>query len=176
MHKTNVILIGFMGAGKTTVGRRLSYRLRKTFLDVDSYIEKKEGRTIKDIFKEEGETYFRELETQALIEMQSDSASHVISTGGGLPIKEENQKILKRMGTVIYLRTKPETVFQRIKHDTNRPLLQVSDPKGKINEMLNRRDPIYLAVADVVIDVDHKDFKSILNEVLGKLKKEGESN
>jgi len=176
MNENNVILIGFMGAGKTTVGRRLSYRLKKTFLDLDRYIENEEGRSIKQIFKEEGEVFFRNLETESLKKIMNESTSHVISTGGGLPLREENRKLLKKMGTIVYLRVKAETVLSRIKHDVNRPLLQVENPEEKIIQLLKERDPIYLSVADIIIDVDNKKFQSILKELQIKLSKDGENN
>jgi shikimate dehydrogenase/shikimate kinase len=176
MNENNVILIGFMGAGKTTVGRRLSYLLKKPFLDLDSYIENEEERRIKQIFDENGELYFRNLETHVLKKIKNEPWSHVISVGGGAPIREENQKLLKKMGIIVYLRVKPTTVLKRIKYDVDRPLLQVANPKEKIIVMMKERDPIYSKIADVIIDVDKKTFRMILKELKKNLHKDGDKN
>ena len=134
--KRNIVLIGFMGSGKTTVGLRLSYKLRKTVIDTDKLIEKKQGRAIKDIFATDGETYFRELETQTLEELVTKARNEIVSVGGGTPVREENRKLLRKIGTVVYLRITADAVCERLKNDTTRPLLQGEDPKGKIEKLL----------------------------------------
>lgn len=176
MKKHNIILIGFMGAGKTTIGRRLSYVVKQPFLDMDQYIETKEGREIKQIFEKEGEASFRRIETESLEKIKNDRTNYVISTGGGLPIQVDNQKILSEMGLVFYLRVQPETIFERLQEDTKRPLLQVDDPEKKIREMLEQRNPIYEQLADYIIDVDEKSFKEILQEIKYILDEDGEKN
>lgn len=161
----NVILIGFMGSGKTTVGLRLSYRLRKPVLDTDKEIERKEKRTIADIFAAEGEAYFREKETACLRTLLESVHDHIISTGGGLPLREANRELLRRLGQVFYLRAEAETIYERVKSDTSRPLLQCSDPAERIRVMTAQRDACYREAADVVIQVDGKSFEQILNEI-----------
>lgn len=161
----NVILIGFMGCGKTTVGLRLSYRLRQSVIDTDKEIEKEEKRTISDIFATDGEAYFRVAETACLQKLIRSVSNQIISVGGGLPLREENRKLLHKLGQVFYLRAEPETIYERLKHDTTRPLLQCSDPKEKIRTLMGERDGRYRNAADVVIQVDGKSFEQIINEI-----------
>ena len=161
----NIILIGFMGCGKTTVGIRLSYYMRMAFLDTDKLIERAQGREISEIFAKEGEAYFRELETGMIAGMIGKEKEKIISTGGGLPIKEENRPLLKKLGTVIYLKLKPETVYERVKDDTKRPLLQCENPLEKIRTLMAQREEAYIDAADVVIEVDGKDFDTIIKEI-----------
>ncbi len=163
--KNNVILIGFMGSGKTTVGIRLSYRMRRIFEDTDKLIEKKQQREIKEIFASEGEAFFRELETQMLVELEETVRDRVISVGGGTPLKEENREILGRLGTVVYLRVQPETVYERLKNDTTRPLLQGENPKGKICSLMESRKEAYESCADFILDVDELSIEEILQEI-----------
>lgn len=166
----NVILIGFMGCGKTTVGLKLSYRIRRTIIDTDKEIEKEEKRSISDIFAADGEAYFRDRETDCLRKLIGSANNQIISVGGGLPLREENRKLLHELGQVFYLRAKGETIYERVKNDTTRPLLQVDDPLAKIGTLLNERDPYYREAADVVISVDGKSFDQILNEIEENIK------
>lgn len=161
----NVILIGFMGSGKTTVGFRLSYRLRKPVIDTDKEIEREEQRSIAEIFAREGEAYFRDRETMCLQKLLRTVKEQIISVGGGLPLREENRKLLRELGQVFYLQASAETIYERVKHDTTRPLLQGDDPQGKIRTMLVERDGYYRDAADVVINVDGKSFEQILDEI-----------
>lgn len=161
----NVILIGFMGSGKTTVGLRLSYRLRRSVIDTDKEIEKEEKRAISDIFATDGEAYFRDMETACLKKLLESTANQIISVGGGLPLREENRKLLHELGQVFYLQASAETIYERIKHDTTRPLLQGDDPQTKIRTLLAERDDYYRDAADVIINVDGKDFEQILDEI-----------
>lgn len=165
----HVILIGFMGCGKSTVGIRLSYRLRRVVEDTDKLIEKRAGKSISDIFKEEGEAAFRQMETKCLQELMTLKDERIISTGGGLPMKIENHEFLKRLGTVVYLRISPKGVWERLKNDTTRPLLQCDDPMAKIDELLAKRAPVYEQAADVVLDVDGKNMEEVLTELEQKL-------
>lgn len=161
----NVILIGFMGCGKTTVGVRLSYRLRRAVLDTDKEIEREEQRTISDIFAADGEAYFRDRETVCLRKLIGSANNQIISVGGGLPMREENRALLHELGQVFYLRAKGETIYERVKDDTTRPLLRGADPLSKIRTLLEERDPCYQAAADVVVDVDGKSFEQIIKEI-----------
>ncbi len=161
----NVILIGFMGCGKTTVGLKLSYRLRRSIIDTDKEIEREEKRSISEIFAADGEPYFRDRETACLRKLIESTNNQIISVGGGLPMREENRQLLHELGQVFYLQAKGETIYERVKDDTTRPLLQVEDPLTKIETLLQERDPYYRAAADAVIAVDGKSFEEILNEI-----------
>lgn len=165
----HVILIGFMGCGKSTVGIRLSYRLRRVVEDIDKLIEKQAGKSISDIFKEDGEAAFREMETNCLKELVTLKEDRIISTGGGLPMKAENHELLKQLGCVVYLRITPQGVYKRLKDDTTRPLLQCEDPMAKIEELLSKRAPVYEQAADVIVDVDDKTMEEVLSELENKL-------
>lgn len=161
----DIILIGFMGCGKTSVGVRLSYRLRRPVTDTDKEIEREEKRSISDIFAADGEAYFRDKETAYLRRLLRQGSGRIISVGGGLPLREENRALLHELGQVFYLRAGAQTIYERLKYDTTRPLLQGEDPRGKIRKMLAEREACYLDAADVVIDVDGKDFEAILGEI-----------
>lgn len=161
----NVILIGFMGCGKTTVGLRLSYRLRKAVMDTDKEIEKEEKRSISDIFAADGEAYFRDRETECLRKLIVTAGNQIISVGGGLPMREVNRELLHELGRVVYLRAKAETIYERLKHDTTRPLLQGENPQDKIRTLMAQREENYAKAADVIVDVDGKDFEQIISEI-----------
>ncbi len=165
MKKDNIILIGFMGSGKSTIGIRLSYRMRRAVEDTDKLIERRMKRKISDIFAREGEAYFRELETQLLKELIQKRQGYIISVGGGTPVKEENRELLKQLGTVVYLRVKPETVYKRLKNDTTRPLLQCEDPLTKICTLLADRKEAYEECADIIIDVDDLSLDKIVERI-----------
>lgn len=171
-HKKNLILIGFMGSGKTTVGYKLSYRLRTPVEDTDKIIEKREGRTISDIFVEEGEVYFRELETEVLREIGQRNYSRIYSVGGGTPVKPENRDLLKACGTVIYLRNRPETIYERVKEDTGRPLLQCDDPLKRIRELMEARREAYEECADIIIDTDEITLDEVVELIAKKVEPE----
>lgn len=174
MKKNNIVLIGFMGSGKTTVGIRLSYRLRKSIEDTDKLIERREKRTIREIFAQDGEECFRKLETQILREAVGKMKNRILSVGGGTPVKEDNRELLKQLGTVIYFRVKPETVYNRLKHDTSRPLLQCENPKERITELLEQRREAYEACADIIIDVDELSMQQVVDRILHELDKKNE--
>ena len=161
----NVILIGFMGSGKTTVGLKLSYRLRRPVIDTDKEIEREEKRPITDIFATDGEAYFRDKETAYLRKLLTSVSNQIISVGGGLPLREENRVLLHELGQVFYLKASDMTIYERLKHDTTRPLLQGADPQSKIRKLLSERDVYYQEAADVIVDVDNKDFEQILREI-----------
>ena len=172
----HIILIGFMGCGKSSVGYRLSYRLKKCLIDTDRLIEQREGKSIAEIFDEKGEAYFRQKETECLKSLSKELGSRVVSVGGGTPIREENRAILKESGTVVYLKATPETIYSRVKHDTRRPLLQCEDPKSRIEALLAERGPIYESVADIIIEVDGKHIKQVVQEVAEAVENEDFGN
>lgn len=169
MMKQNIIFIGFMGAGKTSVGTAYAQKHGCRLLDTDQLIETRAGMRISDIFAVQGEEAFRKTETKtldALLEETKESAERcVISTGGGLPLREENRERLKKLGRVIYLRIQPETVIERLKGDTTRPLLAGDRPEEKVRELLSQRSALYEAGADIVVDVDGKSIRAIMAEL-----------
>lgn len=163
--KNNIIFIGFMGCGKTSIAIRLSYNRKLTMTDTDKQIEREQQKSISEIFKESGETAFRDMETACLKKLLTESGRSIISTGGGLPLREENRALLHKLGTVIYLRAEPETIYGRLKEDTTRPLLQGENPMQKIKALMAERAGVYEEAADIIIDVDGKDYTEIIAEV-----------
>ena len=155
-----------MGCGKTTVGIKLSYKIKRTMVDTDKQIEREQGKSISDIFAESGEAAFREMETSYLQKMIHNTEKQIISVGGGLPIQERNHALLHELGKVVYLRATSDTIYERLKNDTTRPLLQGDNPKQKIEELMQKRAAIYEKVADVIIDVDGKSFDVIIDEII----------
>jgi len=164
----NIILTGFMGTGKTAVGRELSRILDMKLIDADTEIEKSEKITINEIFKQFGEPRFREIETD-MIRKLSESKNTIISTGGGAVLKQENMDILRKNGVIVCLTASPETIFERTSTNNDRPLLQVENPLKKINELLNFRKPFY-EKADVMIDTEGKPPLRIAEEIIEKVK------
>jgi shikimate kinase len=140
-----------MGAGKTSIGRQLAKRLQRRFVDVDHEIEAVTGVRIPTIFEIEGEAGFRDRETQAITSLTTQDGL-VLATGGGAVLRDVNRKQLKDTGVVIYLRVPPQTLYERTRHDRNRPLLQVENPLQRITELYAQRDPLYLEVADIIMD------------------------
>ncbi len=167
--KGSILLIGFMGSGKSTMGMKLSYRPRRPFLDTDKWIEREQGMSVSEIFAGQGEEAFRMMETQTLRELKKKGIKQVISTGGGLPMREVNRPLLKELGTVVWLRIRPETVYGRLKGDTTRPLLRRPDPEAEIRRLILLRAPLYEDAADVIVDVDGKAFEEILEEIERKV-------
>lgn len=163
--KDNIILIGFMGSGKSTTGIGLSYRLKRTLIDTDKMIEKREKKSISEIFALRGEEYFREKETELLRELKKEKAGRIFSAGGGMPLKEENRKLLRQLGTVVYLKVSAETVYERLKGDTTRPLLQGDDPQKKIGMLIQEREERYMDAADIVIAADGKKTVQVVTEI-----------
>lgn len=164
----NIILIGFMGAGKTTIGQALAQQCGLIFEDTDQLIETKAGKTISAIFAEQGEEVFREMETALLEDLLSreDGAASVYSVGGGLPMREENRMLLKKLGTVIYLTIQPDTVLERLKGDTTRPLLAGDNVRERVEGLLTQRDPFYRAAAHHQVSVDNKGISELVEEIL----------
>ena len=163
--KDNIILIGFMGCGKSSVGIRLSYQLRRTMIDTDKWIEQRQKKTISQIFQESGEEAFRQMETECLKELIRTADRQIISVGGGLPMREENHELLKELGRVFYLKVTPETVYERVKNDTTRPLLQVEDPMERIRTLMEKRAPVYEACADVILEASDLTLEEITQKI-----------
>ena len=167
----NIILIGFMGCGKSTLGIRLSYRMKQPYIDTDKQIEHQEGRSIQEIFDTDGEAYFRSVETGVIEAFIRDGLKdHVISTGGGMPVTKDNIPLLKRLGVVAWLKCKPETVLMRLADDRTRPLLQGDDKADRVRELMEFREPFYRECADVTVEVDNKPIERIMDEIFTKSK------
>jgi shikimate kinase len=164
----NVYLIGLMGAGKTTIGRSLAKRLGLSFIDTDKEIEARTGVSIPTIFEIEGEEGFRKRETQVLREAAEKSAC-IVATGGGAAVREENRRIMRESGYVVYLDASPQMLWERTRHDKNRPLLQVADPLAKLTQLSAVRDPLYREIADLVIDSTRLSAQGLLQTLLKEL-------
>jgi len=165
----NIVLIGFMGAGKTVVGRELARELGYNYLDTDELIEQTEKRSVTDIFARDGEAYFRELETEVLKTLQ-DFDGFVLATGGGMVLRPENVALLKSLGPVILLWADPETVYERVKRESHRPLLKVADPLAEIKKRLAEREPHYRQAADETVKTTGKEPAEIAEEIKKWLK------
>lgn len=160
----HIFLVGFMGSGKSTVGKGLSKKMDRELMDTDEYIEKKDGRPISKIFAQSGEGYFRLMETMVLKEF-SPLSSRIISCGGGMAIKSENTDLMKTMGKIVYLRANPETILKRVSRSDKRPLLEGNKNIEFIQEMMEKRTPYYEGAADIIIDTDDKSIEEICDEI-----------
>ena len=164
------MLIGFMGAGKTTVSRELSKMTGRKELDMDAYIVEKEGLAITDIFAQFGEEYFRTKETASLIEiMKMDNL--IVSCGGGVVVKDENVSYMKDGGVIVLLTATPQTILERVKESTDRPILNGNMNVEFIEQLMNKRKDRYLSVADVIVETDNKAVKEICAEIMEKISK-----
>ena len=166
----SVVLVGFMGTGKSSVGKILAKHMRRQLVDVDQYIEKKEKRKISDIFEKEGEAEFRRLEKEAIREI-SEIDGAVITTGGGAVLDPENLEALKKTGCLVALFASPETIFDRVKNSRHRPLLKAKDVYGEIKRLLEIRKPYY-EKADVCCQTDGRTPSEVAKVILEKLETE----
>ena len=165
MNSESIVLIGFMGSGKTTLGRWIAREHGYTFIDTDDMIELKQQRLINDIFASEGEEYFRDLETEMIKSLADRDDKVVISVGGGLPVREVNRKLMRRAGKVVYLRTSVDELEKRLKGDTKRPLLAGGNVREKIIALMDKRGALYLDAADVVVDTTGRRFEQIYDTI-----------
>ena len=157
-----------MGAGKTTIGRQLAQSLGKQFLDSDHEIEARTGVNIPLIFELEGESGFREREA-AVIDELTGRENVVLATGGGAVLREQNRRHLKQRGTVVYLQANVEQLLERTRKDKNRPLLQTADPAARLTALLQEREPLYLELADLVVNTGQGSVRSVVEAILEKL-------
>lgn len=167
MKGSNIVLIGFMGSGKSSVGRLLSKRLGYQLKDTDDMIEAQEGMTVQEIFKQDGEEVFRDLETALLLSIEKTLEKTVLSTGGGMPIRDKNYTLLGMMGQVVYLRASETTIIDRLSKDTTRPLLKGENLKDRVEQLLLQRTSVYEKAADIIIDTDNKTIDEIVKEIIG---------
>lgn len=161
----NIYLVGLMGAGKTTVGRQLAKRLGRPFYDSDHEIVARTGVPIPTIFEIEGEDGFRRREAQAILEL-SETPNIVLATGGGVVLNPDNRRRLHDTGWVVYLNVPPAMLYERTRHDRNRPLLQVADPLARLEELHAIRDPLYREAAHFVVDGSHLVASGVVHYLL----------
>nr|CAA6829908.1 MAG: Shikimate kinase I (EC [uncultured Thiotrichaceae bacterium] len=167
----NIILVGLMGAGKSTIGRQLARRCKKVFYDSDTVIVERTGVSIPTIFDIEGEDGFRDRE-ELVIEELSQLSDIVLATGGGSLLRESNRRCLKKSdGQVVYLRASAEQLYSRIKHDKNRPLMQTENPLQTLRDLLKVREGYYLEVADLVVPTGRQRASTISRHIIQRLKK-----
>lgn len=168
----SVFLVGLPGSGKSTVGRQLARRLGLPFVDVDHAIESRIGCSIRTFFEREGETAFRDVEAALLAEIAGGPVS-VVSTGGGAVLRAENRDRMRQHGQVVYLRSSPEELQRRLRHDRNRPLLQVADPLAKLRELHAQRHPLYAQAAHFTIDTGRPSVATLVNMIVMQLELAG---
>jgi len=171
MRAGNIFLVGMMGAGKTTVGRVLGRRLKLRFVDSDREIEARCGVKIPVIFEIEGEAGFRAREA-AVIEELTALEGIVLATGGGAVLAERNRRCLAERGIVVYLSAKPEDLYERVRHDRNRPLLAGAEPLARLRELHLQRDPLYRSVAHIVLDTGAQSVQTLARQLLERLETE----
>ena len=172
MNAFAVSLVGLPGSGKSTVGRQLARRLQLPFFDSDKVIEERIGCSIKDFFAREGENAFRKVESDVIDELTLKTGC-VLSTGGGAVLRPENRLSLHSRGHVIYLKSMPEELARRLKHDTSRPLLQVDDPLTRLRDLFAVRDPLYRETAHYVIETGRPSVAMLVNMIVMQLELAG---
>lgn len=168
MTKQNVFLVGPMGSGKTTMGRQLAKALRLEFVDSDHEIEKRTGASISWIFDIEGEAGFRKREAQVIDELTARNGI-VLATGGGAVLDPQNRAHLRNRGTVVYLYANLDKLAERTSHDTNRPLLQNTDPRARLEALMAVREPLYREVAHITVDTGARSMRSTIDNLLKQL-------
>ena len=167
-----LVLVGLPGSGKTTVGRQLARRLHLPFVDSDHAIENRLGCSIREYFEREGEDRFREIESEVIADL-SQHHQGVLSSGGGSVLRPINREHLRARGQVFYLRSSPEEVFRRLRHDQNRPLLQVADPMTRLRDLFDKRDPLYRETAHYVIETGRPNVAGLVNMIVSQLELAG---
>ncbi|MFQ6105471.1 MAG: shikimate kinase [Candidatus Hydrothermarchaeaceae archaeon] len=164
----NIILTGFMGAGKSAVGKKLAERTGMTLVDTDEIIEGETGKSISEIFAESGERHFREIERK-VVEKVSEMKNSVITTGGGVVLNRRNVKNLRKNGIIVYLHAEPEILYERLKKEKHRPLLRVENPLGRIKELMIMRSRFY-ADNDMFIDTSKLTVDEVADVIMKKVK------
>ncbi|MEI8342474.1 MAG: shikimate kinase [Verrucomicrobiota bacterium] len=167
MSRENIVLIGFMGSGKSSVGRMIAAKLDQRFVDTDHLIVQKNGVEISEIFKNQGESYFRDQERLALESLQ-DADRCVIATGGGIVSRPENIPLLHELGFVVWLTAEEEVIFERVSRNTKRPLLQTANPRETISGLLALRNPLYAAAAQFTLDTSNFPHAGIAETIIGE--------
>ena len=167
---TNIVLVGFMGSGKSSVGRLLATYLGFQFVDTDALIVQAAGMPISEIFAKQGEEAFRDLESQTVASLKGRRRL-VIATGGGVVIREANRAILRELGFVVGLTADEETIFERVSRNNKRPLLQTPNPRQTISELLQAREPFYRDAAEFVVDTTHKTHHQVAEAIIAEARK-----
>ena len=165
----NVYLVGMMGAGKTTLGKALAHKTAREFVDTDRLLVERTGVPVATIFEFEGEDGFRRRESAVIAELAGRSGC-IVATGGGAILAEENRRAMRASGTVVYLRARLESLWERTRHDTSRPLLATPDPKGTLASLLEKRDPLYREAAHVVVDTGSQSASTLVARVMTALR------
>lgn len=160
--RQNIVLIGYMGSGKTTIGKKAARALNYSFYDTDECIEEEEGCSISELFSSRGEEYFRKKETETLQKLLLDSNKYVIATGGGIVKNNENIALLKQIGIVVYLKCSVDKLLPRLRGDSKRPLLAEGCLEEKVAKMVAERNPLYETAADVILETDGKSFYEMI--------------
>ena len=168
----SVSLVGLPGSGKSTVGRQLARRLQLPFVDSDHAIEAKLGCSIREYFEREGEERFRDVE-EAVIEELTRKHRGVLSTGGGSVLRAKNRESLRSSGQVVYLKSSPDELFRRLRHDLNRPLLQVADPLTRLRDLFAIRDPLYRETAHFILETGRPSVATLVNMIVMQLELSG---
>ena len=158
----NIILIGFMGAGKTTAGKLLAQESGMDFVDTDDRITAWQGRSIPDMFAEHGEGFLRDLETELLKMMQEDTSHAVISVGGGMPVRAENRELLRSLGCVVYLTAEKETILGRVKSDGSRPMLAGDSLERRVERLMEERENCYRQAAHLCVRTDRRSVRQVV--------------
>jgi len=169
MGHSNIFLVGMMGAGKTTVGRALATRMKREFVDTDRLLVDRTGVAVAIVFEIEGEEGFRRRESAILREV-CEQDERVVATGGGIVLAEENLQVMRESGTVVYLRARLESLWERTRHDSSRPLLATPNPRERLSELLTQREPLYRAAAHIVVDSGPQSAATLVNRVLAALR------
>jgi shikimate kinase len=167
-----ISLIGLPGSGKSSVGRQLARRLQLPFSDSDHVIEQQLGCSIREYFEREGEERFRDVE-ESVIDQLTQGGPGVLSTGGGVILRQANRLRLRQHGQVVYLNSSPDVLFRRLRHDVNRPLLQVADPLNRLRDMHALRDPLYRETAHFVVDTGRPSVATLVGMIVKQLELAG---
>ena len=169
MGHGNLFLVGMMGAGKTTLGRALARRTGREFIDTDRLLVERTGVPVATVFEIEGEAGFRRRESLLLAEL-AEQDDRVIATGGGIILDDENRRVMREAGTVVYLHARVERLWERTRHDSSRPLLATPDPRGTLAALALARDPLYREAAHVVVETGSQSAKTLVDRVLAALR------
>jgi len=170
--RVSIALIGLPGSGKSTVGRQLARRLQLPFVDSDQVIEQQLGCSIRDYFEREGEDRFRDIE-ESVIDQLTQNQGSVLSTGGGVVLRPANRRHLRERGQVIYLNSSPDELFRRLRHDVNRPLLQVANPLSRLRDLHALRDPLYRETAHFIVETGRPSVATLVNMIVMQLELAG---